>query len=123
MSQWPLGVVAPRITRPRPLPWRPHPLLLAAPHRVNSLQPSAGQEVPLGSTANTMTESENHQGWKGPPEITEFNPPAKAGSLREVAWESIQAGFERLQRRRLHSLSGQPVPVLGTIKKSLASSS
>jgi len=70
-----------------------------------------------------MAESENHQGWKGPPEITEFNPPAKAGSLREVAWESIQAGFERLQRRRLHSLSGQPVPVLGTIKKSLASSS
>jgi len=39
-------------------------------------------------------------------------PPAKAVSLEWVTQESIQAGFQYLQRRRcLHSLSGQPVPV------------
>ena len=33
--------------------------------------------------------------------------------LEQVAQDGIQAGFEYLQRRRLHNLSGQPVPVLG----------
>ena len=33
--------------------------------------------------------------------------------LEHVAQDRVQAGFEYLQRRRLHSLSGQPVPVLG----------
>ena len=31
----------------------------------------------------------------------------------QVAQDRIQAGFEYLQRRRLHNLSEQPVPVLG----------
>ena len=30
MSQWPVGVVAPHITKPCLLPWRPHTPLLAA---------------------------------------------------------------------------------------------
>ena len=32
--------------------------------------------------------------------------------LEQVAQYCIQMGFECLQRRRLHSLSGQPVPLL-----------
>jgi len=38
--------------------------------------------------------------------------PSKADSLHQVAQESVQVGFEYLQRRRLHKLSGQPVPLL-----------
>jgi len=38
------------------------------------------------------------------------NFPANAGSLQLVTEESIQVGSEYLQRR-LHNLSGQPVPV------------
>ena len=32
--------------------------------------------------------------------------------LEQVAQDLIQAGFEYPQRRRLHNLPGQPVPVL-----------
>uniref|UniRef100_A0A8B9P213 CUB and sushi domain-containing protein 3 n=1 Tax=Apteryx owenii TaxID=8824 RepID=A0A8B9P213_APTOW len=39
-------------------------------------------------------------------------PLLKQGHLEHVAQDCIQAGFEYLQRRRLHHLSGQPVPVL-----------
>ena len=56
--------------------------------------------------------SQNHMGWKGPLEIIETNPPAKAGSLHQVAQVGVQARLEYLQRRRLHNLPGQPVPVL-----------
>ena len=59
-----------------------------------------------------FTESQNCRGWKGPLEIIESNPPAKAGSLDQVPQVCIQAGLELLQRRRLHNPSGQPVPVL-----------
>ena len=59
-----------------------------------------------------ITESQNCGGWKGPQEIIESKPPAKAGSLQYFAQVGIQTGLEYLQRRRLHSLSGQPVPVV-----------
>ena len=36
----------------------------------------------------------------------------KQGYLQQVAQDLAQAGFEYLQRRRLHNLPGQPVPVL-----------
>jgi len=39
-------------------------------------------------------------------------PLAKAGTLQQVTQESIQVSSEYLQRRRLHSLTGQPLPVL-----------
>jgi len=39
-------------------------------------------------------------------------PPAKADSQQQVAKESAQIGFEQLQRRRLHNLSEQSIPVL-----------
>jgi len=39
-------------------------------------------------------------------------PLPKQGRLQQAAQDLVQAGLEYLQRRRLHSLSGQPVPVL-----------
>ena len=56
--------------------------------------------------------SQNHRGWKRSQEIIESNPPTKTGSLQWFAQVSIQIGLEYLQRRRLHSLFGQPVSVL-----------
>lgn len=41
----------------------------------------------------------------------ESNAPAETGSLQQVTQESILVGLEYLQRR-LHSLCGQPAPVL-----------
>ena len=40
-------------------------------------------------------------------------PLPKQGHLEQFAQELVQAGFEYLERRRIHNLSGQPVPVLG----------
>ena len=39
-------------------------------------------------------------------------PLAKQGHLQQAAQDLVQAGLEYFQRRRLHNLSGQPVPVL-----------
>ena len=36
----------------------------------------------------------------------------KQGHLQQAAQDLVQAGLEYLQRRRLHNLSGQPVPGL-----------
>ena len=36
----------------------------------------------------------------------------KQGHLQQAAQDPVQAGLEYLQRRRLHKLPGQPVPVL-----------
>ena len=36
----------------------------------------------------------------------------KQGHLQQAAQDLVQAGLEYLQRRRLHNLPGQPVPVL-----------
>ena len=36
----------------------------------------------------------------------------KQGHLQQAAQDRVQAGLEYLQRRRLHNLPGQPVPVL-----------
>uniref|UniRef100_A0A8C3PLY4 Eukaryotic translation initiation factor 4E binding protein 1 n=1 Tax=Calidris pygmaea TaxID=425635 RepID=A0A8C3PLY4_9CHAR len=50
---------------------------------------------------------QNHRmiwGWKGPLEIIQSNPPARAGPTG-----MCPGGFECLQRRRLHHLPGQPL--------------
>ena len=60
----------------------------------------------------SITETQNCWGWKGPLEIIQSNAPAKAGSLDQAAQVGIQVGLKCLQRRRLHYISGQPVPVL-----------
>lgn len=39
-------------------------------------------------------------------------PSAKKGSLEQVTQEGMQADFKYLQKRRLHGLSEQPMPVL-----------
>jgi len=39
-------------------------------------------------------------------------PLPKQGHLQQAAQDRVQADFEYLQRRRLHNLPGQPVPVL-----------
>ena len=39
-------------------------------------------------------------------------PLMRQGHLQQAAQDRIQAGLEYLQRRRLHNLPGQPVPVL-----------
>jgi len=39
-------------------------------------------------------------------------PLLKQGHLQQAAQDILQAGFEYLQRRRIHNLPGQPVPVL-----------
>ena len=42
-------------------------------------------------------------------------PLPKQGHLQQAAQDLVQAGFEYLQRRRIHNLSGlsgQPIPVL-----------
>jgi len=36
----------------------------------------------------------------------------KQGHLQQAAQDLVQMGLEYLQRRRLHNLPGQPVPVL-----------
>ena len=36
----------------------------------------------------------------------------KQGHLEQAAQDPVQAGLEYLQRRRIHNLSGKPVPVL-----------
>jgi len=40
------------------------------------------------------------------------SPVLKQGHLKEAAQDLVQEGLEYLQRRRLHNLPGQPVPVL-----------
>jgi len=39
----------------------------------------------------------------------------KQGHLQQAAQDLVQAGFEYLQRRRLHNVSGQPAPVLSHV--------
>ena len=39
-------------------------------------------------------------------------PPPKQGHLQQAAQDLVRVGLEYLQRRRLHNLPGQPVPVL-----------
>jgi len=52
------------------------------------------------------------QGWKGPQEIIKSNPPVKEGSVQLATQVDVQMGLEYHPTRRLHNLSGQPVPVL-----------
>ena len=49
--------------------------------------------------------TQNHGGWKG------LTPLLKQGQLEQVAQDSVLSGLEYLQRWRLHSLPGQPLPV------------
>jgi len=52
------------------------------------------------------------QDWKGPLWVTQPNPLPKQGHPQQAAEHHVQGGLEYLQRRRLHSLPGQPGPGL-----------
>ena len=51
-------------------------------------------------------------GLAGPSGVTQPNPLPKQGHPEQAAQDLVQAGLEYLQRRRLHSPSGQPGPGL-----------
>jgi len=44
-------------------------------------------------------------------------PLPKQGHLQQAAQDLVQAGLEDLQRRRIHSLPGQPVPGLRHLQR------
>ena len=62
----------------------------------------------LRSPDHRITESQNGGGWKGPLWVTQPNLLLKQGHPEQAAQDCGQAGLEYLQRRRLHSLPGQP---------------
>ena len=64
------------------------------------------------SVDHRITESQNSRGWKGPLWAIYSTPLPKEGHLQQAAQDLFQVGLEYLQRRRLHHLPGQPVPVL-----------
>jgi len=55
-----------------------------------------------------ITESQHGRGWKGPLWVTQPNPLPQQGHPEQAAQDLVQVGLEYLQRRRLHSLPGQP---------------
>jgi len=58
------------------------------------------------------TGSQHGRGWQGPLWVTQPNPLPKQGHPEQAAQHRGQAGLKYLQRRRLHSLPGQPGPGL-----------
>ena len=77
---------------------------------------SARRVLSPGRLKNTFqpqdTESQDVRGWKGPLWVIWSNSLPKQGHTEQAAEDLVQAGLEYLQRRRLHNLPGQPVPVL-----------
>ena len=69
------------------------------------------QTKELGSSGRAafFTESQNVWGWQGPLWVTQPNALPKQGHPEQAAQHRVQGGLEYLQRRRLHSPSGQPV--------------
>ena len=64
-------------------------------------------------TGPNSTESQNHRMFRVGRDLCGSSSPTplpKKGHLQQAAQD--QAGLEHLQRRRLHNLLGQPVPVL-----------
>ena len=63
----------------------------------------------------SFTESQNHRMVEVGRDLCGSSSPnllPKQGHLQHAAQELVQANLEYLQRRRLHNLHGQPVPVL-----------
>jgi len=74
------------------------------------VSPLTLSDVSLG-----ITESENHRMLRVGRDLCGSSSPTllpKQGHLQHAAQDLVQAGLEYLQRRRLHNLPGQPVPVL-----------
>ena len=93
----------------------PSPAVPAPPSAL--LQRWGGKGVTIKSPGWEMqraelTESQPGRGWQGPLWVTQPNPLPKQGHPEQAAQHRGQAGLEHLQRRRLHSLPGQPGPGL-----------
>ena len=64
---------------------------------------------------HSFTESQNHRIVGVGRDLCVSSSPTplpKQGHIQQSAQDLVQAGLEYLQRRRLHNLPGQPVPVL-----------
>ena len=75
-----------------------------------------------GRLSSTGTESQNHRMFGGGRDLcgsSSTTPLPKQGHPEQGAQDSVQAGLEYLQRRRLHNLPGQPVPGLRHTQSSL----
>ena len=92
------------------LPWASSLLAVSALSTAITLATKRTERI-LVSLQN-HTESQNVRGWQGPLWVTQPNPLPKQGHPEQAAQHRVQAGLEYLQRRRLHSLPGQPGPVL-----------
>ena len=64
------------------------------------------------AVTHRISESQHGGGWQGPLWVTQSNPLPKQGHPEQAAQHRVQAGLEYLQRRRVHSLPGQPGPGL-----------
>jgi len=90
---------------------------LPAPNqRVLKLFGCSGElQVCFGCHQRSVTESQNHRMFGVGRALCGSSSPTllpKQGHLQQAAQHRVQAGLEYLQRRRLHNLPGQPVPVL-----------
>jgi len=68
----------------------------------------------VGYISVLITESQNHRIVGVERDLSGSSSPnllLKQGHLQQAAQDPVQAGLEYLQRRRLHNLPGQPVPV------------
>ena len=90
------------------------PPLFDLPHKHMHRFPALLPRTSLLGHAVPPQKSQNHRGWQGPLWITQPNPLPKQGHPEQAAQDLVQAGLEYLQRRRLHSLPGQPGP--GSVK-------
>jgi len=76
------------------------------------------RQVPFSGdiqSSDHFTESQNHRMVGVGRELCGSSSPTlllKQGHLQQAAQDLVQAGLEYLQRRKLHNLCGQPVPVL-----------
>ena len=76
---------------------------------------AAAESVNTTITSPVFTESQNHRMVRVGRDLCGSSSPTllpKQGHPEQAAEDLVQAGLEYLQRRRLHSLSGQPGPGL-----------
>uniref|UniRef100_A0A8B9DDP6 Chromosome 16 open reading frame 72 n=1 Tax=Anser cygnoides TaxID=8845 RepID=A0A8B9DDP6_ANSCY len=114
-------VPPPRNTRAPPR------LTVVSPNRATSTETSSSVETDLQPFREAIALHDSHKKsvnassfalriterprWEGTSEDHPVQPPVEQDPLEHLAQDGIQVGFEYLQRR-LHNLSGQPVPVL-----------
>ena len=74
-----------------------------------------GQAIPLLSQSSHVPLSQNHRTLLVGRDLCGSSSPTplpKQGHLEQAAQDLVQVGPEYLQRKKLHNLPGQPVPVL-----------